>query len=68
MDEWQKSILSQKVQEIRSEILGGAIYGIPVTGDDIDVMILAAYHLGRAEEMRESSPKMFDMMYTVLGK
>jgi len=64
MDEWQVSIISRKAKEIRDKMIGGAIYGIPVIGDDIEVMIVAAYHLGRAEEMRDSVPDLFNMMYT----
>ena len=64
MDEWQTTQISRKAKEIRSEIIGGAIYGVPVTGDDLDVMLVAAYHYGRSREMRESSPRLYELFFT----
>lgn len=61
IEEWQKEIIEKKVAEIKNKMIGGAIYGIPILEDsDPDLMILAAYYVGRVEEALLYSAERFD--------
>lgn len=65
MYDWQETEISRKAKEIRANMIGGAIYGVPITSEDIDAMIVAAYHMGRSDELKLSNPKLFDMLFMV---
>jgi len=45
--------ITEAAQTIRERIadIGGTIYGCPV-GDDYDTELVAAYYLGRSDEMK----------------
>jgi len=64
MDNWQREVISQKSQEIRAKMIGGSVYGVPITDvGDIDLVIVATYHMGRSEETAFYSKEMSEFKH-----
>ena len=46
IDKVHRGYIVRDADEIRRRIIGGTLYGLPVTADDIDALIVAAFHAG----------------------
>lgn len=42
--------VDRNAKAVLERIVGGTIYGLDVTMEDVNALVLAAYHLGRSDE------------------
>jgi hypothetical protein len=45
--------IKKEAKELKLKLIGNSIYGIPIT-DDPDMLLVAAYHLGRLKEQKKN--------------
>ncbi len=47
MTEWIRKQIDGTAELIKENSIGGTLYGMPITGEDINVLLCAAYLFGR---------------------
>lgn len=57
----QSFVIEFESKKIKEKIIDGSVYGQKIEEDNIDAMLVAAYHLGRSDEREYEKCRYLEM-------
>lgn len=54
----EKQLVHERYLDVLKRLEGGTLYGVPVTADDVETLVVAAYFAGQADVKKDTAGRL----------